>query len=67
MIDTQSMPFLADIVRHQAKIRPQEIALWFEDRETSFAALDVRSNQVANRLISAGGCEQSPRGICSHE
>ncbi len=54
MIDTQSMPFLADIVRHQAKIRPQEIALWFEDRETSFAALDVRSNQVANRLISAG-------------
>ena len=54
MIDTKSMPFLADITRHQAKLRPQEIALWFEERETSYAALDARSNQVANGLIAAG-------------
>lgn len=54
MIDTIAMPTLADIPRHQAKIRGDEIAFWFEDRETSFADLDSRSNQVANGLIELG-------------
>jgi len=54
MIDVKAMPHLADIVRHQAKIRPNEIAMWFEGQETSFAQLDSRSNGVANGLIAAG-------------
>jgi len=54
MIDVKAMPHLADIVRHQAKIRPNETALWFEGRETNFAQLDNRSNSVANGLIAAG-------------
>ena len=54
MIDVKSMPHLADIVRHQAKIRPDDIALWFEERETSFAQLNERSNNVANGLLALG-------------
>ena len=54
MIDVNAMPYLADIVRYQAKTRPDEIALWFEDRETSYAELNTRSNAVANGLIAAG-------------
>ena len=54
MIDTKSMPFLADIPRHQAKLRGEAIAMWFEGRETTFSQLESRSNQVANGLIAAG-------------
>jgi len=54
MIDTKSMPFLADIPRHQASLRGEAVAMWFEDAETTFAQLDSRSSQVANGLIAAG-------------
>ena len=54
MIDTQAMPFLADIPRHQATLYGGATAMWFEGRETSFAELDQRTNQVANGLIAAG-------------
>ena len=54
MIDTKAMPFLADIPRHQARLRGEAIAMWFEGRETTFAQLDSRANQVANGLIAAG-------------
>jgi len=54
VIDTQAMPFLADIPRHQASLRGEAVAMWFEGRETTFAQLDSRSNQVANGLIAAG-------------
>ena len=54
MIDVNAMPNLAEIVRHQANIRPYDIALWFEGQETSYADLNTRSNAVANGLIAAG-------------
>ena len=54
MIDVNAMPYLADIVRYQAKTRPDETALWFENHETSYAELNTRSNAVANGLIAAG-------------
>ncbi len=54
MIDTKAMPFLADIPRHQAKLRGEAVAMWFEGRETTFSQLDSRSNQIANGLIEAG-------------
>ena len=54
MIDIKSMPHLADIVRHQAKTRPDETALWFEEQETSYAQLDQRSNRAANGLLALG-------------
>ena len=54
MIDTNAMPFLADIPRHQAKFRGDAVAMWFEERETTFSQLDRRSNQIANGLIAAG-------------
>ena len=54
MIDTQAMPFLADIPRHQATLYDGATAMWFEGRETSFAELDQRTSQVANGLIAAG-------------
>ena len=54
MIDTESMPFLADVPRVQAEIRPDETAFWFEGETTSFAELERRSNQVANGLLALG-------------
>mgnify|MGYP003641742264 FL=1 len=45
---------LTDIVRHHAAKTPDAIALVFEERETSFAALDRHASQVANGLIAAG-------------
>jgi acyl-CoA synthetase (AMP-forming)/AMP-acid ligase II len=54
MIDAEAMPFLADIPRVQAGIRPTETALWFEGRATSYAELETRTNQVANGLLGMG-------------
>ena len=54
MIDTQAMPFLADIPRHQATLYGGATAMWFEGRETSFSQFDSRTSQVANGLIAAG-------------
>ncbi len=52
MIDLEAMPFIADIPRVQAEIRPDEAAFWFEGETTTFLDLEHRSNQVANGLIS---------------
>jgi acyl-CoA synthetase (AMP-forming)/AMP-acid ligase II len=54
MIDTNSMPFLADIPRHQSQLRGNQTAIWFEGSEITYGALDVRSNKVANGLIALG-------------
>lgn len=54
MIDVEAMPFLADIPRVQASIRPAETAFWFEGKTTSFAELETRSNKVANGLLKLG-------------
>ena len=54
MIDTDAMPFLADIPRVQAGTRPDETAFWFEGETTTFRELDTYSNQVANGLIALG-------------
>jgi long-chain acyl-CoA synthetase len=45
---------LGDIPRHHARTRPNQVALSFEGRETTFAELDARSNQVAAALVAAG-------------
>lgn len=54
MIDTENMPHIADIPRHQAKVRGNEVAIWFEGQETNFRELEVRSNRVANGLLAEG-------------
>ncbi|MEO0713653.1 MAG: long-chain-fatty-acid--CoA ligase [Pseudomonadota bacterium] len=54
MIDLDAIKHVADITRVQARTRPDAVALWFEDKETSFAALDRRASQVANGLKTAG-------------
>ncbi|HUZ11616.1 MAG TPA: long-chain-fatty-acid--CoA ligase [Caulobacteraceae bacterium] len=45
---------MADVVRRQARERPNGIALWFQGRETTYAELDRRSSQCAQALIAAG-------------
>lgn len=53
-IDFFAMPTLADVPRYHAKERPEAIALVFEGRETTFAAFDAHTNQVAQALIAQG-------------
>ena len=55
MIDTENMPHVADIPRHQASVRGNDVAIWFEGQETNYqASLEVRSNRVANALLAEG-------------
>jgi len=49
-----AMETLGDVPRHHARVRPDEIAMVFEGRETTYGALDRHTNQVANALIAAG-------------
>jgi acyl-CoA synthetase (AMP-forming)/AMP-acid ligase II len=48
------MRVVADIARHHGKTKPNDIALIYEGRKTTYAALDRRTNQVANGIIAAG-------------
>jgi acyl-CoA synthetase (AMP-forming)/AMP-acid ligase II len=45
---------LADVPRYQARRVPNDIALEFDDAQTTFLALDIASNRVANGLIAGG-------------
>jgi acyl-CoA synthetase (AMP-forming)/AMP-acid ligase II len=53
-IDFDAMPTLAEVARYQARERPDATALVFEGRETTYAAFDRRSNQVARALVAEG-------------
>ncbi|HEY5071152.1 MAG TPA: long-chain-fatty-acid--CoA ligase [Caulobacteraceae bacterium] len=45
---------VADIARDQARIRPGEVALWFEGRATTYGELDALSSRCANALVASG-------------
>src|SRR5687768_16951150 len=47
-------PVLADLVRSHAKLRADAIALTFEGRNSSYAALDRNASRVAGGLIAMG-------------
>jgi acyl-CoA synthetase (AMP-forming)/AMP-acid ligase II len=49
-----SIAILADVSRYQARRIPNDIALEFEGAQTTFSALDIASNRVANGLIASG-------------
>ena len=51
---SSSVITIADHVRAHAAATPDAVALIFERRETSYAALDRQASQVANALIAAG-------------
>lgn len=54
MLDTKSMPHVADIPRVQSELRPSDVALWYKGEATTFSELNSRANQVANGLIALG-------------
>src|SRR4029079_170440 len=51
---TQPLANLADMVRERAASRGNATAYAFEGRVTSFAAFDIKTNQVANALLAMG-------------
>ncbi|HYE47812.1 MAG TPA: fatty acid--CoA ligase [Caulobacter sp.] len=53
-VDFEQMPTLGDIARYHARERGGDVALTFEGRETSFAAFNRHTNQVANALLAEG-------------
>jgi acyl-CoA synthetase (AMP-forming)/AMP-acid ligase II len=48
------MATLGDVPRHHGRMRPDEVAMSFEGRDTTFGQLDARSNQVAAALVASG-------------
>ena len=54
MYDFTGLKVLADIPRQQAKKRGNSTAMFFQGRETTYAALDTHTSQVANGLIALG-------------
>jgi acyl-CoA synthetase (AMP-forming)/AMP-acid ligase II len=45
---------IADVTRHQARVRPQAVAMTCRERRISYGELELRANQVANGLLEAG-------------
>jgi long-chain acyl-CoA synthetase len=45
---------LADVIRKQARLRPNSAAVTFGDVTLSFAEIDQRSSRAANAMIAAG-------------
>ncbi len=50
----QSIQTLGDIARVHASVRPDAVALKFEDRTTTYKMLDSHTNRVAHALQAAG-------------
>jgi long-chain acyl-CoA synthetase len=48
------MVTLGDVPRHHARTRPNQVALSFEGRISTFAELDANSNRTTAALIAAG-------------
>ena len=53
-VDYAQMPVLGDIARLHGRDRPRAVALRFQGRETTYAELDRRTNQIAWMLLGAG-------------
>lgn len=53
-IDFEAVRTLADITRHHAKVRPDEVSLTFKGAATTFRELDDQATRVANGLIAMG-------------
>ena len=45
---------VADVIRRHAALRPEAVALRHDDRELTYAALDERSNRLAQALLARG-------------
>jgi len=45
---------VADVIRRHAALRPEAVALRHGDRELTYAALDERSNRLAQALLARG-------------
>src|SRR5579862_4064814 len=54
LIEVADARSLGDVVRLQAKARPDAVVFEFEGRLTTFSEFDRHSNQVANGLIGLG-------------
>jgi fatty-acyl-CoA synthase len=60
--DFNGLNVLADIPRQQAKKRGNSTAMHFQGRETTYAALDTHTSQVANGMIALGAKPQARIG-----
>jgi len=58
----EGINLLADVTRHWARHRPDQVASIFQGRKTTYAALDRRCSQIANGIIAAGVKPQSRIG-----
>lgn len=55
---------LSQLVEQQAKRSPDRIAVSFENRSLTYAELDRRGNQLANRLVEIGVAPGVVVGLC---
>ena len=51
---TLENPILAEWSEQQAKLRPNDVAIQFQNRTLTYGELDARANSVAQGLIEAG-------------
>jgi amino acid adenylation domain-containing protein len=54
-----------NLVEEQAERTPGAVALYYEDQEISYAALNARANQVAHHLIAMGAGPGTRIGLCT--
>ena len=53
-IDAPGDRFIHELIAEQAKVRPESIAVIYQEDQLSFLELEIRANQLANHLRSLG-------------
>ncbi|MHA7872860.1 MAG: AMP-binding protein, partial [Hyphococcus sp.] len=52
--DILNPPVIADLIREQARLRPDQLGLTFEGRDFTYAEMNARANKAAQALLSLG-------------
>ena len=53
MVVQNALRDLSELIRYHASVRPERVAINFEDRQTTFGQLDRRASRVANGLLAS--------------
>jgi acyl-CoA synthetase (AMP-forming)/AMP-acid ligase II len=53
-VDILNPPIVADMIREQARLRPDQVGLQFEGRSFTYAEMNSRSNRAAQAFVSLG-------------
>ncbi|MFC0106253.1 amino acid adenylation domain-containing protein [Kibdelosporangium aridum] len=63
-VDYEKPKAIHELFERQVRLRPDQVAVSYQDSSLTFAELDARANQVAHELVSRGVEPGSLVGLC---